>query len=301
MFQQTIKSSIECRGIAMHSGKEVLMRIKPAPSDSGILFIRTDLENNNVINVSPSSSIESKLCTVLINSSGAKVSTIEHLMSALWGCGIDNAIIELNNEEMPIMDGSSIIFVEMINKAGIKKQTSPRKILEIKQVVRVEDGDKFIELRPGKDFSIAFDIEFSHQAIGKQCFTFHEDSSYHAQIGRARTYGFLKELEAMQSMGLARGASLENAIGIDDHGVMNPEGLRYSDEFVRHKILDCIGDLYVLGLRIRGHVIASKTSHAIHSLLLKKLLATPSAYEIAPTINENSFQTPFCSLNLAAA
>lgn len=278
-MQQTLIKSIKCLGIGIHSGEVVTMIIRPAPANSGFTFIRTDLTGDNVIEVSFDNVTETTLSTTVSNTIGAKVSTIEHLMSAFWGCGIDNAIIEIDAFEVPIMDGSSAPFVALIEKAGIKPLNKPRKIIEILKPMKIEMGDKYLEFLPDSDFSVDFDVDF--RVIGKQTYNYNEAStSYPHQVSRARTFGYQEEVEYLKSKGLARGASLDNAIGISTTGVMNPEGLRYSDEFARHKVLDCIGDLYVSGLRIKGKVKASQSGHALNNLALRKLFADESCFRI---------------------
>ncbi len=280
-LQQTILKPIKFQGIGVHSGKEVTVRILPAPENTGIVFKRTDLSENNIIEANYALVVETRLCTVIANEFGAKVSTIEHILSAFWGCGIDNATVEIDGEEMAIMDGSAAPFVALISKAGIKTQAAARKYLQITKPVVIEHEGKTIELHPHDEFSVECDIEFAHAAIGQQAYTYNAAAdSYNHLVSRARTFGFAKDVEQLKQMGLARGASLSNAVGIDDDGVMNPEGLRYKDEFVRHKILDCIGDLYLSGYRILGKVVASKAGHSLHNLILRKLFAEPDCYNI---------------------
>lgn len=280
-LQQTVLKPIKLQGVGVHGGKDVTVTILPAPENTGIVFKRTDLSENNIIAANYALVVDTKLCTILANEFGTRVSTVEHILSAFWGCEIDNAIVEIDNEEMAIMDGSAAPFVALIAKAGTKTQAVPRKYLKITKPVMIEHEGKTIELHPQDGFSVVCDIEFTHPAIGKQNFTYNAtNDSYNHMISRARTFGFAKDVEQLQKMGLARGASLTNAIGIDDSGVMNPEGLRYQDEFVRHKLLDCIGDLYLSGYRIIGKVVASKAGHALHNLILRRLFAEPECYTI---------------------
>jgi UDP-3-O-[3-hydroxymyristoyl] N-acetylglucosamine deacetylase len=280
-LQKTIISPIKCYGIGVHSGAEVSVSILPAAEGTGIVFKRVDLSENNIIEASYMNVADTRLCTVIANNFGVQVSTIEHIMSAIWACDIDNAIIEIDGPEMAIMDGSAAPFVALIEKAGIKTQRSPRKYIRIEQIIRVEEGDKFIELQPSDGFIVDYAIEFPHPVIGKQSFVYEKSiNSYHFEVSRARTFGFNKEFEQLKQMGLARGGSLANAIGIDDNGVMNPEGLRYPDEFVKHKVLDCIGDLFLAGYRIQGRVLASKAGHALHNQVLRKLFSQKEAFSI---------------------
>ncbi|MFI4984074.1 MAG: UDP-3-O-acyl-N-acetylglucosamine deacetylase [Rickettsiales bacterium] len=281
LVQQTVSKIVSIKGVGVHTGEDVNLTIKPAAANTGIEFIRIDLKDNNHIKATYTNVIETNLCTVIANEAGAKVSTIEHLMSALWGCGVDNAIVELDGEEVPIMDGSSAPFVEMLKKAGLKLLNAPRKVLEILKAVRLEVDGKTIEILPGKEFEVSFDLDYDHKSIGKQFYTFKECMlGYIATISKARTFGFAKDVECLKKIGLARGASLENAVGIDDDGVMNKEGLRYQDEFVRHKVLDCIGDLYLSCMRIKGKVHAAKAGHSLNNLILRKLFAQPDAFRI---------------------
>lgn len=278
-MQQTLRKEIKCSGIGIHSGEIVTMIIRPAPANSGFTFVRTDLSGNNVIDVSFDSVTETTLSTTVSNAAGAKVSTIEHLMSAFWGCGIDNAIIEIDAFEVPIMDGSSAPFVALIEKAGIKIQNKPRRVIEILKPMKIEVDGKYLEFLPDSEFSVDFDVDF--RIIGKQTYHYSESkTSYPHQVSRARTFGYIEEVEYLKSKGLAQGASLDNAIGISKDGVMNPEGLRYADEFARHKVLDCIGDLYVSGLRIRGKIKASQSGHALNNMALRKLFADESCFRI---------------------
>lgn len=265
--------------MGIHSGEIVNMVIRPASANTGFTFVRTDVQDNNIIDANYETVTETTLSTTVSNEFGCKVSTIEHLMSAFWGCGIDNAIIEIDSYEVPIMDGSSAPFVALIEKAGIKKLSKPRKVLEILKPVKIEVDGKYIELSPSNEFSVDFDIDF--RVIGEQSYAYKESKeSYPHNISRARTFGYVEDVEYLQSKGLARGASLDNAIGISKEGVMNAEGLRYNDEFVRHKVLDCIGDLYLACMRIKGKVKASQAGHALNNMILRKLFSEPSAFRI---------------------
>lgn len=288
IVQNTLLKPFSCKGVGVHSGKEVILKIMPAKEDSGILFIRTDLKENNQILAHYANVIDTKLCTIIANEHGAKVSTIEHLMSALWGCGIDNAIIEIDSDEVPIMDGSSAPFVALIETAGVTAQAKPRKIIEILKPIKIEHEGKTIEIKPSADFEVNFTIEYNGTVIGQQDYSYSErNSSYQHKVSRARTFGFAFEVEYLRKLGLAKGASLENAVGIDENGVMNQEGLRYYNEFVRHKVLDCIGDLYLACMRIKGKVDAFKAGHALNNLLLRKLFANPDCYRILEMPTKN--------------
>jgi UDP-3-O-[3-hydroxymyristoyl] N-acetylglucosamine deacetylase len=279
--QKTVNSKVECSGVGLHSGERASIKLIPAPCNSGIIFKRSDLSGQNIINANYKNVIGTNLGTTLTNEAGAKVSTIEHLMAAIWGCGIDNLLIEIDGPEIPIMDGSSEPFVFLIECAGINIQEEPRRVLEIMKKVRVEDGDKFIEVEPSKDFSIDLHIDFNHKEIKNQTFDYHSTfTSFKNDICRARTFGFKHEIEQMHKMGLARGGSLDNAILVDENGIVNKEGLRYGDEFVRHKALDFIGDIYLAGHFILGHFKASRAGHGINNKLLHKLFADETAWRI---------------------
>lgn len=279
--QKTVNSKIECSGIGLHSGERASITLIPAPCNSGIVFKRVDLSGDNIIKANYKNVIGTNLGTTLTNEAGAKVSTIEHLMAAIWGCGIDNLIIEINGPEIPIMDGSSEPFVFLIECAGISIQEEPRHILEIIKTVRIEDGDKFIEVEPSRDFSIDLHVDFNHKVIPSQKFDYHSTfTSFKNDICRARTFGFKHEIDQLHKMGLAKGGSLDNAILVDESGIVNKGGLRYGDEFVRHKTLDFIGDIYLAGYFILGHFKASKAGHGINNKLLHKLFADETAWRV---------------------
>ena len=278
--QRTIKQEIWCSGIGIHSGDTIQMGILPAEANAGIVFMRSDLTCNNVIPALFNYVIDATMCTAIANEHGVSVSTIEHIMSALWGCGIDNAIIQVCGKEVPIMDGSSSFFVDLLHKQGIEEQNATRKIVRIAETIHVTHGDKSITIEPSNSFSVNFTIDFSDSYIGKQSYTFNENQDFGYNIGKARTFGFVEELEYLTQNGLAKGASLDNAVAVGKAGILNEDGLRYEDEFVRHKVLDCIGDLYLAGARIQGKVKAVKSGHALNNLLLKKLFSTHGAYVI---------------------
>ena len=283
-MQHTIKNQISMEGIALHSGLNVSMFILPAATDTGIIFKRSDIldENKQAIAAHFANVVDSSMCTKIANKHGVSVATIEHLMSALWASNVDNAIIMLDGPEVPIMDGSADYFVEAIRKTGTIQQNKPRQIIKVLKPIMVEAGDNQITLMPTEDgdFSIEFSIEFNHPAIGNQALAANSIliQDYSKEIGKARTFGFIQDVEKLQQLGLAKGASLNNAIGLDNEKVVNTEGLRYPDEFVRHKILDCIGDLYLAGKRLVCKVKAHKSSHALNNDALHKLFADNSAY-----------------------
>jgi UDP-3-O-[3-hydroxymyristoyl] N-acetylglucosamine deacetylase len=282
LVQRTIKKVIETSGVGLHSGKKVSMRLRPAAANTGIVFYRFDLDHPIKIKVSPQRVGETVLSTTLVKD-GVKVSTIEHLLSALAGLGIDNIYIDLNAEEVPILDGSSAPFVYLILSAGIAKQTALKQFIRIKETVTYKKGDSWASLSPYNGFSTSFQINFNHPAVNetKQYLNLDfSDHSYVSEISRARTFGFVRDVEYLRSKNLGLGGSLENAVVLDEYKVLNPSGLRYKDEFVKHKILDAIGDLYTLGHGIIGAFHGHKSGHAINNLLLRELLKNQQAWEI---------------------
>lgn len=280
--QKTINSKVSCNSVGLHSGAQVKMSLLPAPCDHGIVFRRTDLEaGKNEIKANYKNVTTTNLGTTIANEHGAKVATIEHLMAAIWGCGIDNLIVELDGPEIPIMDGSSEPFVFLIECAGINVQEEQRRVIEIIKKIRVEDKDKFVEIEPAKDFSIDLTIDFSNKQIKQQKFDYHSTfTSFKNDICRARTFCFKHEIDQMHSLGLAKGGSLDNAIVIDEDKIVNEGGLRYSDEFARHKTLDFIGDMYLAGYFIVGHFRASKAGHSINNAFLRKLFEDQTSWRL---------------------
>ena len=278
--QQTIKNEILLAGIGLHSGKQVELQLKPAEIDNGIKFIRTDKIKDNVINAVWSNVTETVLSTTISNKGGLKISTIEHLMSALSGLHIDNLNIYINAPEVPIMDGSSRPFVDAIEDTGIKIQSKKRKILNVKKVIEVKNNDSSVKIIPNKQFSIDFEIDFPSQLVSKQsCQLQLINGNYKADIAAARTFGFEKDVEHLRSNGLALGGSLDNAVVVGERKILNKDGLRYNDEFVRHKILDSIGDLYLAGSPIKGYFYGNKSGHYLNNQLLRKLFSDESNYE----------------------
>jgi len=278
MNQRTIKRPVEVVGIGLHKGEPIRMRLEPLEVDGGIVFYRDDLATT--IPLSPQSVIDTQMATV-IGKNDASISTIEHFLSSLYAYGIDNLRIIINGNEMPVMDGSAISFCLLLDEAGIALQDAPKKIIEIKKEIRVEEGDKFVSLKPSTKASFDFAIDFNHPVIGKQSFDFDfSTQTFVDEIARARTFGFLKDIHYLQSNNLALGASLNNAIGLDDHRVLNPEGLRFDNEFVRHKILDAMGDMMVMGHTILGSYSSFAGSHKLNHLLTKELLKNPQNYKI---------------------
>jgi UDP-3-O-[3-hydroxymyristoyl] N-acetylglucosamine deacetylase len=279
--QRTLKNSIRATGVGLHSGKKVLMVVKPAPPDMGVVFRRTDLDQIIDVPAYAENVGETMLGTTLIKGD-SRVCTIEHLMSAFAGLGIDNAYIEISAEEVPIMDGSAGPFVFLLQSAGMEEQAAPKRFARILQPIQVEEGDKWARFTPYNGFKVNFEIEFNHPIFKKRDQTATMDfssTSFLREISRARTFGFMRDLEFMRSKNLALGGTMENAIVLDDTKVLNEEGLRYEDEFVKHKILDAIGDLYLLGRGILGEFSGFKSGHALNNRLLRKLIATPDAWE----------------------
>jgi len=280
--QQTIAEPIKTVGIGLHSGNRSNLFLKPAPIDSGITFVRLDMEPLLPIPGKAENITDTRLASVL-QIGEHRISTVEHLLSACSGLGIDNLLVEVDGEEIPIMDGSAASFLFLIQSAGISAQNAMRKFIKINKMVEVVDGDKRARLEPHFGFKLDFTIDFKHPALdktGQRCIIDFDETSYAKEIGRARTFGFAHEVEALREIGLARGGSLDNAIVLDEHRILNNEELRYEDEFVRHKILDAIGDLYLAGNPIIGSYVAEKSGHGLNNLLLRKLFSQPDAYEI---------------------
>lgn len=282
-LQNTLLGVAECSGIGVHSGEKVTVRIKPAPVNSGITFIRTDITKGmREIPARWDHVVDTKLCTVIGNKAGVKVATIEHLMAALHAFNITNAVIEIDGAEVPVMDGSSDSFVFLIEMAGIAPQNAHAKVIEILSPIEVTGTGKLARLSPALDSSYSFDIDFDQAAIARQSYSFSLSAdAFKTEISRARTFGFFEEVDQLRKAGLARGGSLDNAVVIKDQQVMNEDGLRYGDEFVRHKLLDAVGDLALAGAVIRGHFHGSCSGHALNNQLLRALFADTSAWRYA--------------------
>lgn len=287
--QQSLKTSISCTGVGVHTGTMVTMTIHPAAPNTGIIFRRTDLEPSEGGGVDipalatcvGNTQLGTTICAGGEFAGTATVSTIEHVMAALAGCSIDNAIIDVDAPEVPVMDGSSAPFVRLIECAGIEQQAAPRKYIRILRPIEVVDGAKKASLEPHDGHAFFFSIDFDTPVIGKQELEVElGDGAFKSSISEARTFGFVKDVEALRSMGLARGSSLENSVAIEDDAILNEDGLRYDDEFVRHKMLDAIGDLYVLGAPIIGRYHGVRSGHAFNHDLVQALLSAPDAYEI---------------------
>lgn len=279
--QRTLKTIVRATGVGVHTGHKVAMALRPAPPDTGIVFCRSDLPGNPSVAGLATNVTDTRMATV-IESGAARVSTIEHLMSAFAGLGIDNAFVDVSAEEVPIMDGSARTFVFLIQSAGIEEQAVPKRYVRVLKPVSIEQGDKHVRLEPFNGFKLAFSIEFNHpvfEATRSQVEIDFAEVSFVKEISRARTFGFTQDVEALRSQGLGMGGSLDNAIVIDDFRVLNSEGLRFDDEFVKHKALDAVGDLYTLGHPIIGAFHGHKSGHALNNQLVRALLADRTAWE----------------------
>jgi UDP-3-O-[3-hydroxymyristoyl] N-acetylglucosamine deacetylase len=281
-FQQTVRAPALFAGVGVHTGAYTRVAVRPAPADGGVVFVRTDItDRDNRVPVSGEAVCKTQLGTVITNAAGVTVATIEHLMAALVMLGIDNALVELDGPEMPIMDGSSWPFIKILDRVGRRGQDAPRRFIEILETVEVVDGDKRAALSPAEGFEVAFAIEFPTAVIGRQAIDLvMDEAAFRRELADCRTFGFLHEVEALRAMGLARGGSLENVVVIEGDRVLNPEGLRRPDEFVRHKALDAIGDLYVLGAPILGRFEGELAGHAINNQLVRALIARPDAWRM---------------------
>lgn len=279
-MQHTLKTEIVFEGIGLHSGKPVTMVLKPAEADHGIFFIRTDIsDRDNAVAALWRNVVDSRLCTMIGNADGVTVGTIEHLMAALRGCGVDNVRVELNGPEVPVMDGSSAPFVTKIDGAGTVAQEAPRRAIKVLKEIMVEEEGKRVRLSPAQGSSFSGQIEFPNAVIGKQFFTTTlVNGNFRHDLAEARTFGFLKDVETMRSMGLALGGSLDNAVVLDEGRVMNQEGLRFHNEFIRHKLLDAVGDLLLAGGPILGAYEGFRASHAMNNAILQKLFTTEGAW-----------------------
>jgi len=297
--QRTLRNSIKATGVGLHTGERVLLTLSPAPVDTGIVFRRTDL--NPVAEIPARADLvgETTLSTCLIHND-ARVSTIEHLLSAMAGLGVDNAYVDVTAPEIPIMDGSAAPFVFLLQSAGLVEQHAPKKFIRVKREVTVTDGDKSAKFLPLEGFKISFGIDFDHPVFKHRAATTEIDfstTSFVREISRARTFGFVEEIEYLRSKGLARGGSMDNAIVIDDYKVLNNDGLRYEDEFVKHKVLDAIGDLYLLGYSLIGEYQAFKSGHALNNQALRTLISQKEAWEMVTFEDLDdapiSYQQPF--------
>ncbi len=280
--QRTLKTIVKTTGVGLHSGVKVALVLRPAPVDTGVVFRRVDLTPPVDLKADPWGVGDTRMASCL-EKQGAKVATVEHLMSALAGLGIDNIYIDVDAAELPIMDGSAAPFVFLLQSAGIEEQAAAKKFIRVKKVVEVKEGDKWARLAPFDGFSLDFSIVFSHPAVAQSGSSAHldfADQSYMREISRARTFGFMQDVEALREQGLALGGSLDNAIVMDEYRVLNQDGLRYADEFVKHKILDAVGDLYLIGHPLLAAFSAHKSGHALNNALLRELLSDETAWEV---------------------
>jgi len=293
--QRTLKNAIRATGVGLHTGKKVFLTLRPSPPDTGIIFRRTDLDEQVEIKACPDNVGDTQLSTTLVNGD-ARISTVEHLLSALAGFGIDNAYIDVSADEVPIMDGSAGPFVFLIQSAGVVEQNAPKQFMRIRKPVKVEEDDKWARFEPFDGFKVGFTIEFNHPV-------FHEENchaeidfsttSFVKEVSRARTFGFMREVELLRERNLALGGSLDNAVVVDDYRILNEDGLRYDDECVKHKILDAIGDLYLLGHSLIGAFHGHKSGHALNNHLLRELLADRDAWELATFDDERMLPISF--------
>ncbi|UOO92444.1 UDP-3-O-acyl-N-acetylglucosamine deacetylase [Vitreoscilla stercoraria] len=302
MLQRTLAKSVHVTGVGLHSGERVSLTMHPAVVDSGIRFRRTDLsgEQGEIIALTPWLINDTRLSSTVVTENGAKVGTIEHIMSALSAMGVDNVLIELNAPEIPIMDGSSLPFIYVLQDAGIVDQDAQKKFIRIKRPIVVEEPGKKVSFEPYDGFKVTLTIEFDHPVFNRSNQTYSIDfagASYLEEIARARTFGFMQEVELMRSHNLGLGGNLTNAIVIDDFDVLNPEGLRYPDEFVRHKILDAIGDLYIAGHPIIGAFTGYKSGHAVNNALLRKMFSEPDSFEWVTFPSDKDLPTAFHPVN----
>ena len=280
--QRTLKSLVSATGVGLHTGRKVRMSLRPAQPDTGVVFRRLDLGAPVEIPARADLVGETRLCSCLVRGE-TKIYTVEHLMSALSGLGVDNVHVDLDGPEVPIMDGSAAPFVLLLQQAGIEEQGAPKRFLRVKRRIEVKDGDKWAVLEPYDGFKLSFSIVYSHPVIEKSSKSLTVDfaeTSYLSEVARARTYGFMHDVEDLRESGLALGGGLENAVVLDEYRVLNAEGLRFADEFIRHKVLDAIGDLYLLGRPLLAAFSAHKSGHALNNRLLRELLSDPSALEV---------------------
>ncbi len=294
--QRTLKRIVQATGVGLHTGKKVTLTMRPAPANTGVIYRRTDLNPPVDFPADAKSVRDTMLCTCLVNEDDVRISTVEHLNAALAGLGIDNIVIEVNAPEIPIMDGSAAPFVFLLLDAGIEELRTAKKFIRIKEIVRVEDGDKWAEMRPYNGFKLDFTIDFNHPAIDASTQRYKLDfsaESFMSQISRARTFGFMRDIEYLQSKGLCLGGSFDCAIVVDDYRVLNDDGLRFEDEFVRHKMLDAIGDLFMCGYNIIGEFTAFKSGHALNNKLLQAVLAKESAWEFVTFEDEAQMPVAF--------
>ena len=286
--ERTIVAPAIIAGVGVHTGRRVRLAVRPAPAGTGVVFVRTDVtDRDNRIPVSGEAVVDARLNTMIENAAGVRLSTIEHLMAAFAALGVSNAVVEVDGPELPILDGSALEFVKLLDRAGFRRQSNPVRYIELLETVHVEEGDKHAALRPCDRYEMRMEIDFPSAAIGNQVVDFVVDeATFRKEIMAARTFGFAHEVEALRQAGLARGGSLENAVVIDGDDILNPGGLRMEREFVRHKALDAIGDLYVLGAPLLGRYEGYKAGHAVNNKLVRALLAAPHAWREVTRVPE---------------
>lgn len=295
--QRTLAMPVSCEGVGLHSGTTVGLRLLPAPVDTGLVFVRCDLSPPVTIPARSAHVVDTSMATTL-GKDGVRIGTVEHLLAALAGLGIDNARVEVDGPEIPIMDGSAHPFVALITEAGVRLQDAARRLLVIQKSVTVREGDKVATLSPSEHLRIRATIDFRHPLISDQAIDVTlQGNSFLRDISRARTFGFLRDVEKLKSLGLARGGSLDNAIVVDEFSILNPDGLRFPDEFVRHKVLDAVGDLALLGHAVVGQLDAFKTGHALHHKLVQAVLADPANYQIVRARSEEGLGLRLPSLS----
>jgi UDP-3-O-[3-hydroxymyristoyl] N-acetylglucosamine deacetylase len=272
--QRTLKAEAECRGIGLHSGEKVRIKIKPAPPDTGIVFLRADVANRPMVRACFDNVLDTTLATT-IGVDGCRISTVEHLMAAFFGLGVDNAVVEADGPEIPIMDGSAAPFVFLIKSTGIKQQTNPKRFIVIRKPFSVDDGKRSIAIYPSRELRIRYRIDFEHPLLRNQKYELaFSGGGFVRKISPARTFGFLKDVQKLKEHGFAKGGSLDNAVVVDDFRILNEDGLRFRDEFVRHKILDFVGDLSVLGAPVIGRFEVNKSGHFLNHLMLRELMGS---------------------------
>ncbi len=295
--QRTLKSAVGCTGLGLHSGEKIKIQIKPAPTSTGIRFLRTDVPGSSYIDARFDNVSDTTLATSIGNN-GHRVSTIEHLMAAFYGLGIDNAYVELDGPEVPIMDGSSAPFVYLLKSAGIYEQQEPKKFIVVKKPFKLDDGHRSIRVSPSKELKISYMIDFQHPMLRNQEYELSfSGGDFIREISRARTFGFLKDVQTLKENGFAKGGSLDNAVVIDDFRILNEDGLRYKDEFVRHKILDFIGDLSLSQSPVIGHFVVKKSGHFLNQKMLTKLMASKKHWKTLTFVSpeectKNSLRVP---------
>ena len=288
-YQKTIDKPVNCKGIGLHSGKEITLTLKPARANSGIRFKRTDLPGRKLIPAYMNRVVDTTLA-MTISENDISISTTEHLLAAINGLTIDNIVIELDGPEVPIMDGSAAPFVDLLIQAGTRQLKSYKRLVKITREISFRDGDRFIRIFPYDGFKVTAEIDFAHDTINRQVHSVSvTPNKFIKEIAQARTFGFVDDVEKLQKNGLALGASLDNAVGIDKNGVLNKEGLRYRDEFVRHKIVDIMGDMALLGCPILGHIVAYKSGHGQHLKLMEAIAASPESWEFVEMKKNGQF------------